>query len=228
MRIGEVADITGLSISNIRFYEKKGLIAPDRQVESKYRTYTEEDLYKLKKIILYRKMDLSIETIQDIIDNVDESKLENAINNQINALKEQKDTIQSSIELCEMLLDEDNVSEIDVDYYLDYVKEEEKTGTKYPKLEELLDDVTNMTFMFATEMPLFMVSWLYNDKWKKLRHIVTFIILLIWLSYPIIIIGEELIKSGVVTGMKLFSAIIWYGIFLMYIVQYRHAKSKSS
>lgn len=228
MRIGEVADITGLSISNIRFYEKKGLIAPDRRIESKYRTYTEEDLCRLKKIILYRKLDLSIETIQDIIDNDDESVFENTLNNQINALKEQRETIQSSIDLCEMLLNEDNVSEIDVDYYLDYVKEEEKSGAKYPKLEELLDDVTNMTFMFVDDMPLFMIPWLYHDKWKKLRHIVTFIILLIWLSYPIIIIGEELIKSGVVTGMKLFSAIIWYGIFLMYIVQYRHAKSKSS
>ena len=32
MRIGEVAEQTGLSISNIRFYEKKGLIKPDREV----------------------------------------------------------------------------------------------------------------------------------------------------------------------------------------------------
>ena len=32
MRIGEVAEQTGLSISNIRFYEKKGLIKSDREV----------------------------------------------------------------------------------------------------------------------------------------------------------------------------------------------------
>ena len=37
MRIGEVAEKTGLSISNIRFYEKKGLIGPEREAESKYR-----------------------------------------------------------------------------------------------------------------------------------------------------------------------------------------------
>ena len=44
MKIGEVAEQTGLSISNIRFYEKKGLIEPKRNEQSKYRDYTEEDV----------------------------------------------------------------------------------------------------------------------------------------------------------------------------------------
>ena len=56
MKIGEVAEQTGLSISNIRFYEKKGLIEPKRNEQSKYRDYTEEDVKRLKQIILYRKM----------------------------------------------------------------------------------------------------------------------------------------------------------------------------
>ena len=63
MRIGEAAEKTGLSISNIRFYEKKGLIGPDREPDSKYRNYTEDDLERLNLIILYRKMELSVETI---------------------------------------------------------------------------------------------------------------------------------------------------------------------
>ena len=44
MRIGEIAQLTGLSVSNIRFYEKKGLIGPQREDGSKYRNYTEDDL----------------------------------------------------------------------------------------------------------------------------------------------------------------------------------------
>ena len=44
MRIGEIAEKTGLSVSNIRFYEKKGLIGPNREEESKYRNYTDSDL----------------------------------------------------------------------------------------------------------------------------------------------------------------------------------------
>ena len=50
MRIGEIAEKTGLSISNIRFYEKKGLIGPDREKESKYRNYTDGDLDRIKRM----------------------------------------------------------------------------------------------------------------------------------------------------------------------------------
>ena len=34
MRISEVAKLTGLADSNIRFYEKKGLLAPQRETDS--------------------------------------------------------------------------------------------------------------------------------------------------------------------------------------------------
>ncbi len=42
MRIGEIAKRTGLKISNIRFYERKGLLTPKREQDSQYRDYTEE------------------------------------------------------------------------------------------------------------------------------------------------------------------------------------------
>ncbi len=44
MRIGEIAKRTGLNISNIRFYERKGLLTPKREQDSQYRDYTEEDV----------------------------------------------------------------------------------------------------------------------------------------------------------------------------------------
>ena len=42
MKIGEAAKETGLSISNIRFYERKGLLCPRRKEESQYREYEPE------------------------------------------------------------------------------------------------------------------------------------------------------------------------------------------
>lgn len=33
MRIGEIAERTGLNINNIRFYERKGLLCPNREDE---------------------------------------------------------------------------------------------------------------------------------------------------------------------------------------------------
>ena len=43
MRIGEIAQLTGLSVSNIRLYEQQGLLGPQREVGSKSRNYTEDD-----------------------------------------------------------------------------------------------------------------------------------------------------------------------------------------
>lgn len=53
MRIGEIAKLTGLNISNIRFYERKGLLCPEREEDSKYRDYTEADVLRVKEIMLY-------------------------------------------------------------------------------------------------------------------------------------------------------------------------------
>ena len=63
MKIGEVGKETGLSASNIRFYEKKGLLCPKRREESQYREYGPEDVRRLKEIMLFRKLGISVESI---------------------------------------------------------------------------------------------------------------------------------------------------------------------
>ena len=48
MKIRQAEQLTGISGSNIRFYEKEGLIKPERG-ENNYREYSEEDVELLKK-----------------------------------------------------------------------------------------------------------------------------------------------------------------------------------
>lgn len=69
MKIGQAAQLTGLTISNIRFYERKGLLEPERNDQSKYRNYSEQDIRRLKQIILYRKMNMPIEKIASMLDD---------------------------------------------------------------------------------------------------------------------------------------------------------------
>ena len=102
MRIGEVAQRTGLSISNIRFYEKKGLIGPERNEQNRYREYEEEDVQQLEKIILYRKMDFTIETIAELLDH--KVDVQQAMELQIDHLEEQKQKLQGSIDLCRKIV----------------------------------------------------------------------------------------------------------------------------
>ncbi|MFI3215022.1 MAG: MerR family transcriptional regulator, partial [Eubacteriales bacterium] len=62
MKINEVEQRTGITAQNIRFYEKKGLLVPDRK-ENKYRHYTERDIYNLKQIKLLRLLGVPISDI---------------------------------------------------------------------------------------------------------------------------------------------------------------------
>ena len=48
MTIKEVEQCTGLPRSVIRFYEKEGLIAPQRNEENRYRAYSQADVDRLR------------------------------------------------------------------------------------------------------------------------------------------------------------------------------------
>lgn len=137
MKIGEAAKETGLSISNIRFYEKKGLLEPARDQESKYRNYTEEDLLRLKKIIIFRKMDLSVEQIDTMLRGKTDAK--EVLKKQEQELLNKIQELEGALELCRVLEKEESPLDIDPGQYLDYIAQEEKKGKKFSKAEEFLD-----------------------------------------------------------------------------------------
>ncbi len=162
MRIGEVAERTGLSISNIRFYEKKGLIEPDREQQSKYRDYTEADVKRLKEIILYRKMDFPIETIGLLIGR--EVVASDAIEQQLLDLREKQKAIQGSIDLCQKVIEDGAYENLEVETYLNYVKEEEAKGKKFAYMDELLIDFAEFTqFNRIAGDPY--IGWVFRTKY---------------------------------------------------------------
>ena len=67
MTIKDVEERTGLSRSNIRFYEKEQLIEPSRNESNGYRDYSENDVENIKKIAYLRTLGISIEDIRSII-----------------------------------------------------------------------------------------------------------------------------------------------------------------
>ena len=67
MTIKTVEERTGLSRSNIRFYEKEKLIEPSRNESNGYRDYSENDVENIKKIAYLRTFGISIEDIRSII-----------------------------------------------------------------------------------------------------------------------------------------------------------------
>lgn len=218
MRISEVAEKTGLSISNIRFYEKKGLIGPDRDKDSKYRNYTEEDLVLIKQIQLFRKMDFSIEAISHILNK--KLTIEDAIQNQITELEEKRDSIQSSIDLCRKIAGDGQYSSLDTDYYLSYVKEEEKKGRVFGQLNDLLDEVSDYYDYCFWNTP-FAGFAMPGTKYGKALSV---ILLAVMLLMPLIAIGEDLIKEQGVSFGSVCLAVIWWGTMVCSLVGYRKSR----
>lgn len=66
LSIGDLAGRTGLSVSAIRFYEKKGLITPDRN-EGNQRRYEGSDIRRLSFILIAQQIGLTIEQIKTVM-----------------------------------------------------------------------------------------------------------------------------------------------------------------
>ncbi len=60
MTIKEVEECTGLSRSNVRFYEKERLITPSRNEKNGYRDYSKSDVEDIKKIAYLRTLGVPV------------------------------------------------------------------------------------------------------------------------------------------------------------------------
>ncbi|MCY6356342.1 MerR family transcriptional regulator [Clostridium sp. ZS2-4] len=99
--INQVAKIFNITTNKIRYYEKKGLLEPLRDVNNEYRKFNDEDIMKLQAILLYRSIGLSIKDIKDIMTNSSNSNYLNHFNNQwqiINNEIDRLNTIRTSLE----------------------------------------------------------------------------------------------------------------------------------
>ena len=63
MTIQEVERQSGMTRANIRFYEEKGLLTPQRQPNG-YRDYSAADVETLRRVRLLRSLDISVDTIR--------------------------------------------------------------------------------------------------------------------------------------------------------------------
>lgn len=67
MRMNEVMKETRLTKKAIYYYESEGLISPAKNPNNNYRKYTEDDVRKLIKINILRRLDVPIKAIAEII-----------------------------------------------------------------------------------------------------------------------------------------------------------------
>lgn len=96
LKINEVEQLLGLSKANIRFYEKQGLLCPER-TENKYREYSDADIERLKTIVIFRKLGISVQDIGRILSG--ELPLQEAVQKNITVLESQIEQLEGSLNL---------------------------------------------------------------------------------------------------------------------------------
>lgn len=70
-KIGQVAELFGLSVQTLRYYDSIGLFSPDyRDTANGYRYYLQTQIYRLANIVYLRKQGYSIDEIKHYLDNL--------------------------------------------------------------------------------------------------------------------------------------------------------------
>lgn len=116
MNIKEVEKITGISSQNIRFYEKEGLIKPNRDDSNGYRVYSEDDIKLLKMVKMLRMLDMPVGDIKELLSG---GNLSLCLDKQKELLEKKVSDAMYAIKMCDGLKDECvSLADLDVDKYL--------------------------------------------------------------------------------------------------------------
>ncbi|WP_036129073.1 MerR family transcriptional regulator [Marinobacter nitratireducens] len=113
MKIGELADISGLAPSRIRFYERIGLLRTvDRQANG-YRSYPPEAVTMLKLITTAQQAGFTLEELTALlpsnIENWDHGSLLDTLKQKVRDIEEvQKRLAESKSQLLEVLAEIEN------------------------------------------------------------------------------------------------------------------------
>lgn len=123
MRIQDLESRSGLERATIRYYEKEGLLQPAR-TENGYRDYTDADLEEVKRIRLFRQLEMPLEQIRLLQLGTDE--LTPALSRQLRLLEDQAQTHRTAKEVCSRILaGERCYTEISADIYLQMLQNPE-------------------------------------------------------------------------------------------------------
>lgn len=68
MKIKEFSQHTGLSAKTIRYYEEIGLLPTPARAKNNYREYGEQDVERVRLVAGARRLDLSLNDIQEVLD----------------------------------------------------------------------------------------------------------------------------------------------------------------
>lgn len=101
--VKEISRLTGVSVRTLHHYDAIGLLRPSQISPAGYRLYDEDALQRLRKILVYRELGLSLEAIGNLLD-APEATREQTLQDQIQLMKRKVDQLRDRISLAGAML----------------------------------------------------------------------------------------------------------------------------
>lgn len=156
MNIKRAEELSGVSRQNIRYYEREGLLHPDRNAENDYREYSEEHILILKQIRAMRMLDMPLEQIKLVL-NGSISPSESATA-QRQKLLERQTQLSAAIRFCEEWAVIHNLNDVNVDAVLNRMEQPENERSLFQKWQDDYRRVIlaehQKVFTFISEEPV--------------------------------------------------------------------------
>lgn len=135
MNIKTAEELSGVSRQNIRFYEREGLLTPDRKPENDYREYHPEHIEILKRIRIMRMLDMPLDQIKLVLEG--EMSPAEAAKEQKEKLKQQQEQLAAAIRFCDEWRNIHTLAAVDSDRMLQRMESAENTeGLSHKWLED--------------------------------------------------------------------------------------------
>ena len=192
MRINKVEELVGITKKNIRFYEEKGLLNPERNTENGYREYSDEDVLMLQKIKLLRQLSIPIEEILKLQKGY--LTLEDCMRRHMIFLDREEENVRQKKSICAQLeADGQQLSTMDTEKYLLLMEEMEKEGVRFMNVTHVDQKKKNAPIAAAFVMILLMVALIVIFAWAAVMDPIPVSILGILMAFPVVVIGGVLL-----------------------------------
>ena len=218
MTIKDVETLLDIPRATVRFYEKEGLISPTREGNG-YRDYSDEDVEKLKKIIILRKIGLPVEEISDLFDGV--KTLEEVLDANIVNLQKQMEELKGAMKLSQKMKEDTvQIASMDVNIYWNTIEEEEKQGNQfidiakdiveiekgvlagyfsctdingkpYDSLPKIILNVFACVVLAGVIICIYEGTWSAQNFWRAIQSIIALVLLEMLLSIPWYFLGKR-------------------------------------
>ncbi len=136
MKINEVETAVGVTKKNIRFYEEEGLLRPRRDAGNGYRDYGQEDVERLQRIKLLRKLDVPLAEIKEMLEG--RESLAEGMRRHAEELKTRERGIAASMTFCRELGEKGGLlDKLDVSDALETLARYEGQGVRFVNVKKV-------------------------------------------------------------------------------------------